>query len=182
MKIYTRGGDKGRTSLFSGGRVEKDDARIEALGSVDELVAALGVARASLREGAAEGSAAARIEALQTELYLLMADLASDAKGEARLSERAIAALEEAIDALDAELPPLTEFLVPGASPASAALHVARTVCRRAERRVRTAGREHDFPGAVPVYLNRLSDLLFVLARWVDRAEPAAGRTFKDNL
>jgi len=179
MKVYTRGGDKGRTSLFSGARVGKDDARIEALGTIDELVAVLGIAKAVPQ---LEDPAPQKLSAVQTELYLIMADLASDAAGEGRLSGDAIQSLEAAIDAMDTELPPLTEFIIPGASQASAALHHARTVCRRAERRVLAAAGSHELPPAVLPYLNRLSDLLFVMARWVDRNGAADARTFKENL
>ena len=178
MRIYTRGGDKGRTSLFTGGRVDKDDARIEALGSVDELVAVLGVAKAACTDHEAREW----LESVQTELYLVMADIAGGAGGDGRLAADAVERLELTIDRLDAELPPLTDFVIPGASPASAALHHARTICRRGERRVLTAGRESDQPANVAIYLNRLSDLLFVMARWVDRAEPGAARTFKEKL
>lgn len=178
VKVYTRGGDKGRTSLFSGARVAKDDARIEALGSIDELVAALGLARAAGGEDAARTA----LEEVQGELYLVMSDIAAGEAGAGRLPTDAAARLERAIDALDAELPPLTDFVIPGASSASAALHFARTVCRRAERRAGTAARSHEVPAQVPAYLNRLSDYLFVLARWVDRATPGAGRTFKERL
>ena len=176
MKIYTRGGDKGRTSLYSGRRVDKDDARIEALGDLDETVAVLGLAKLAAPE------AARRIEGFQTQLYLAMADIAADAPGEPRLPGDAAAALEAQIDTLDADLPALTDFVIPGASPASAALHHARTLARRAERRVRTAARAHDLPGGTAIYLNRLSDLLFVLARWVDRDGADSGTTFKERL
>lgn len=195
MKIYTRGGDKGRTSLFSGGRVDKDDTRIEALGSIDELVAALGLAKAVPD---VEAAARQQLEMLQTQLYLVMADIAAgvpDAAGDepggglaaepirdTRLPGDSAAQLEAAIDALEADLPPLADFVIPGASPASAALHLARTVCRRAERRVLSAAREHVVPVDVGIYLNRLSDLLFVLARWVDRETPGGGTTFKERL
>ena len=184
MKVYTRGGDKGRTSLFTGARVEKDDPRIEALGSIDELVAVLGIAKASSGSGDDGKAVRTRIEALQSQLYLVMADLASDAAAdaEARLPADAAAGIEAMIDTLDADLPALTDFVIPGASPISAALHHARTVCRRAERRVRSAASEHDLPPSVTIYLNRLSDLLFVLARWVDREAPGAGRTFRETL
>ena len=185
MKIYTRGGDKGQTSLFTGGRVDKVDTRIEALGSVDELVAVLGIAKAAVGIANAAGApepARQRIEALQAELYLAMADIAGNPGAAGRLAAAAIERLEQAIDTLDAELPPLTDFLIPGASPASAALHHARTVCRRAERRVLAAARENEQPANVAIYLNRLSDLLFVLARWVDRDEPDGGKTFKETL
>lgn len=189
MRIYTRGGDKGRTSLFSGARVAKDDARIEALGSLDELVAAMGLAKAT---PGIDPTAHARLEALQAELYLAMADLASDRAPEGGTGEAggmslpgdAVARLEAAIDAMDADLPPLTDFIIPGSSPVSAALHLARTVCRRAERRVQAAGCVHALPEAVPAYLNRLSDLLFVMARWTAREAPDGARDlrFKDRL
>jgi len=179
MKVYTRGGDKGRTSLFSGARVGKDDARIEALGAIDELVAVLGIAKAA--QGIGDG-AWQKLGALQTELYLVMADLASDAQGESRLPAEAVQRLEAAIDAMDAELPPLTDFIIPGTSQVSAALHHARTICRRAERRVLAAASAHELPRPVLPYLNRLSDLLFVMARWVDRDLAEGGRTFKENL
>jgi cob(I)alamin adenosyltransferase len=183
MRIYTRGGDKGRTSLFSGTRVEKDDPRIEALGSLDELVAVLGLAKAlATGQESERPSERAALEAVQTELYLVMADIAADSPGEPRLTADAAARLEREIDAYDAQLPALTEFLIPGATPLSAALHQARAVCRRAERRVRSAGREHALPASVVPYLNRLSDWIFVLSRWVDRAAAEGEATFKDKL
>lgn len=180
MRIYTRGGDKGRTSLFTGDRVAKDDARIEALGTIDELVAALGIAKSAAHPWT---RITAELERAQSRLYLAMADIAgSGTAGEDadEAARAAVAALEAEIDALDAELPPLADFVIPGTSPASAALHLARTVCRRAERRVLAASREHALPQAVGAWLNRLSDLLFVMARWVDREGPAP--TFKDAL
>jgi len=179
MKIYTRGGDKGRTSLFSGTRVEKDDARIEALGSLDELVAVLGVAKAV---PGTEPAVRQELETVQTELYLVMSDIAADAAGEPRLPVGATGRLELVIDRHDADLPALTDFVIPGASPGSAALHQARAVCRRAERRVRSAARDHAVPQEVIAYLNRLSDMLFVLSRWVDRDGRGAPRTFRENL
>ncbi len=177
MKIYTRGGDKGRTSLFSGARVAKDDSRIEALGAIDELVAALGLAKCAAHEWT---NITGQLEQAQSRLYLAMADIAGSAGSNKDTADAAVAALEADIDALDADLPPLADFVIPGTSPASAALHMARTICRRAERRVLAAAREHDVPSSVGVWLNRLSDLLFVMARWVDREGPAP--TFKDSL
>ena len=190
MKIYTRGGDKGRTSLFTGGRVVKDDARIEALGAVDELVAALGMAKSAASSQARILDA---VEQAQTRLYLLMAGIAGSpgSPGEDSQADEtqtddkddnkaAIEAIEGLIDALDADLPPLSDFVIPGTSPASATLHLARAICRRAERRVLAAARDHAIPGTIITYLNRLSDLLFVMARWVDRQEDAA--TFKQRL
>jgi cob(I)alamin adenosyltransferase len=180
VKIYTRKGDAGETSLFSGERVAKDEPRMEALGAVDELVAWLGVARAELADEALNG----KVAAIQTELYLLLTELATS--GPARMSLPADAAqkLEPSIDALDAALPPLKDFVMPGQSRASAALHVARTVCRRAERRVIAAGRAAPVPAHAVVYLNRLSDLLFVMARAADHGAGGGGgdRTFKSAL
>ena len=179
MKVYTRGGDKGRTSLFTGERVAKDEARIEALGSVDELVAVLGLAKVA---PGCDETTHRRLEGLQTELYLAMADIAGEAGADSRLPADAVALLESLIDQMDEDLPQLRDFVIPGATPASAALHHARTVCRRAERRVTAVA--HDFPLApiLPAYLNRMADLLFTMARWVDRADPGAGRTFKEKL
>lgn len=178
MKIYTRGGDQGQTSLFSGARVGKDDARIEALGAIDELVAALGLAKAAAGADEVHGP----IEDVQRKLYLVMSDIAAGEPGAGRLPGGAVGRLEAAIDAADAQLPALTDFLIPGASPGSAALHLARTVCRRAERRCGSAARDHAIPAPVPAYLNRLSDYLFVLARWVDREVPGGASIFKERL
>mgnify|MGYP002779827396 CR=1 FL=1 len=179
MKIYTRGGDNARTSLFTGERVSKEEARIEALGSLDELVAALGLAKVA---EAAPATLRAELEGLQTALYLVMADIAGEPGGAGRLPTDAVADMEALIDRLDADLPPLRDFVIPGMSPASAALHLARTVCRRAERRVASVAGVHALPASVAAYLNRMSDLLFTMARWVDRAQGADERTFKERL
>lgn len=179
MKVYTRGGDKGRTSLFTGERVDKNEARIEALGSLDELVAALGMAKVA---PGCDGELNRMLENLQTELYLAMSDIAGEATGDSRLPGDAVALLESQIDRMDEDLPPLRDFVIPGASPASAALHHARTVCRRAERRVATVSREFTVPAMILAYVNRLADLLFTMARWVDREDPEAGKTFKETL
>jgi cob(I)alamin adenosyltransferase len=178
MKIYTRGGDSGETRLFSGKRVNKDEARIEALGALDELVSAMGLAKAA----GIEAEAVALLDDLQTELYLVMADVAGEARGEGRLRSDAVARLEAHIDRMDADLPELTDFVIPGGAPGSAALHLARTICRRAERRAVSVLREGGLPGRVAAYLNRLSDLLFTLARWVERGAPEAQKTFKQRL
>ena len=175
MRIYTRGGDKGRTSLFSGERVDKHALRIEALGDVDELVAVLGLAKLQI----AEDDLRERIAAAQGELYLAMADIATAGAETSRLPDDCVAQLESAIDAMDGALPPLTEFLIPGTTPASAALHHARTICRRAERSVVALARAESVPDPLPAWLNRLADWLFVLARWVDRAGEGADVTFK---
>lgn len=179
MKVYTRGGDKGRTSLFTGERVDKSEARIEALGSIDELVAALGLAKVA---PGCDRETQRRLESLQTELYLAMADIAGETTDESRLPSDAVALLESQIDQMDEVLPPLRDFVIPGATPASAALHHARTVCRRAERRVAIVSREFGIPAMILAYINRMADLLFTMARWVDRDDPEAGKTFKETL
>jgi cob(I)alamin adenosyltransferase len=161
-RIYTRGGDAGETSLGSGERVPKDDPRIEAYGDVDELNALLGLALA-------RGAPADPLGRIQNDLFDVGADLAvplSDTKRERlRVTAEQVAWLEERCDAANAELEPLRSFVLPGGAETAALLHLARTVCRRAERRVVTlAGREEVNPQAL-AYLNRLSDLLFILAR-----------------
>lgn len=167
VPIYTGGGDRGETGLFGGGRVSKDDLRVEAYGAVDELNASLGLARAT----GLPGEIGALVARIQEELFVLGADLATppDATVRAdrvvRLKAGAAKALEPVIDRLDAALPPLRTFILPGGSPAGAALHLARTVCRRAERRVVTLARASGVSPEAIVYLNRLSDLLFVMAR-----------------
>ena len=170
MKIYTRGGDAGRTALLGGGRVGKDHPRVEAYGTVDELNAVLGESLARLQDPASRE----RLSRIQHDLFTLGAILAA-VPGEdgaplpgrpPELPEERVAEMEAWIDEADAVLPPLRAFVLPGGSPGAAALHVARTVCRRAERRVvgaRSAG--EAVPEAVVAYLNRLGDLLFVLAR-----------------
>ena len=162
-KIYTRGGDKGETSLGDGSRVSKLDGRIEAFGAVDELNAALGVVLAG--ELPAElRDALARV---QNELFDLGADLSVPAgvDGRLRVEQSMVDRLERDCDRFNAELPELRSFVLPGGTEAAARLHVARTLCRRAERDVLRAAAEHEVGPLVAVYLNRLSDLLFVLAR-----------------
>ncbi len=165
MKLYTRTGDNGETSLFDGTRVAKHDPRVDAYGEVDETNAWLGLARASnLDSGLADD-----IVRLQRDLFALGAQLAdpadkiADRVTKATLGDGDVERLEQLIDRLEAELPPLRRFILAGGTPAGAALHVARTVCRRAERRIVALQ-----PAVDPVlirYVNRLSDLLFVLAR-----------------
>ncbi len=172
-KLYTRSGDAGQTALFGGGRVPKDHPRVEAYGCVDELNSTLGVAAAFLRQ---RGLVAA-LQGVQNELFNIGSELASERGGRAadtgRLflePEAKIAALERLIDDYDARLPPLRTFILPSGSQAGALLHLSRTVCRRAERAaVRLASAEPVNP-AILAYLNRLSDLLFVLARYVNKA------------
>ena len=168
MKIYTRTGDTGETSLFDGTRARKDDPRVDAYGEVDELNAWLGLVRAS----SAGAPVDAELAAIQRDLFALGAQLADPADKlaarvtKAIVSDAEVARLEQTIDRLDAALPPLRRFVLAGGTPAGAALHVARTVCRRAERRIVALD-----PPVDPVlvrYINRLSDLLFVLARAVN--------------
>ena len=168
-RIYTRAGDAGSTRLATGQTVSKADRRVEAYGSVDETNACLGVARVHTAGDAAFDAILARI---QNELFDLGADLAQPAKpGEAegsvlRILDSQVARLENEIDALNGELPPLASFVLPGGTAAAAALHLARTVCRRAEREaVRLVEAGEPVSGPALRYLNRLSDLLFVAAR-----------------
>ncbi|GAC1513976.1 MAG: cob(I)yrinic acid a,c-diamide adenosyltransferase [Gemmatimonadaceae bacterium] len=172
LKIYTKTGDTGSTGLFGGGRVQKDDLRVEAYGDVDELNAAIGMARAlELMPRVDEV-----LVPLQRDLFSIGALLATpepdkmrDQLAKARIDDGRIAQLERAIDAGERELEPLTAFILPGGTSKAAALHVARTVCRRAERRAVALDRTTPLPPLVIVYLNRLSDLLFVLARVSNR-------------
>ena len=168
MKIYTKTGDRGETSLFGGGRAPKDALRIEAYGTVDELNAFLGLA---VRH-CTSADLTSRLERVQGELFQVGADLATplDAKTNyiTRLDEAPIQRLEAEIDEWEAILPPLTSFILPGGSETGAVLHIARTVCRRAERRAVALARAEDINPHVLVYLNRLGDWLFVLARLVN--------------
>lgn len=166
MKIYTRTGDDGTTGLFGGSRVQKDDLRVEAYGTVDELNACLGMARAE--------SLSAELDAilarLQSDLLVLGSELACTPGHEARLpvtllSESDVKRLESAIDTAEIALPALRSFILPGGTRAAASLHLARTIARRAERCVLRAHRQTPVRTLLLVYLNRLSDLLFVLAR-----------------
>jgi len=167
MRIYTKTGDSGETGLFGGGRVRKSHPRVEAYGEVDELNAVLGWALTQL----ADATIAERLSAVQPDLFALGAHLATDVPEGRRgpklppLPEPGIALLEQWIDEAEASLPALTSFIMPGGSAGGAALHVARTVCRRAERRVVELAAGDDVAPMIPIYLNRLSDLLFVWAR-----------------
>src|SRR5205809_2907384 len=163
VKIYTKTGDSGETGLFGGGRVPKDHLRVRAYGEVDELNAALGFA-ATLEPVPFESSL---LQAIQRDLFTMGAELASKDPGKLRevLEAADVGALEKVIDRYEAGLTPLKNFILPGGAPKAAALHVARTVCRRAERRVVELGNETEIPPLVVIYLNRLSDLLFTLAR-----------------
>lgn len=168
MKIYTRTGDSGETGLFGGGRVSKHHHRVSAYGDVDELNSVLGVVRATEPTGFHD----ALFESIQRDLFSIGGHLATPdpekvekALEKASLSEARITEFEQAIDAADERLTPLRAFVLPGGSPKAAALHLARTVCRRAERSVVALAHEESVPELFLVYLNRLSDLLFTLAR-----------------
>ena len=168
MRIYTRTGDDGETGLFGGGRVAKDNARVAAYGDVDELNSALGVARA-MEPGAMFDP---ELEAIQRDLFAIGGHLATPdpekvraALEKANLSSSRIQEFETAMDAADTELPPLRAFVLPAGTSKAAALHLARTVCRRAERSVVSLARQQPVPELFLVYLNRLSDYLFTLAR-----------------
>jgi cob(I)alamin adenosyltransferase len=169
VKIYTRTGDDGRTGVLGPGRWSKADPRIEAYGTVDELNAVLGVARAT--EGG--DALASDLDAIQRRLFVVGAELATpDPAALAKLRRVAdadVAALEAVIDRLEGDLTPLVRFIVPGGSPLAAQLHAARTVCRRAERRVVALGEATAIEPRLVRYLNRLADLLFVMARWGNR-------------
>jgi cob(I)alamin adenosyltransferase len=166
MKIYTKTGDRGETGLFGGGRVPKDDARVDSYGEVDELNAAVGLARSLIQHAELDKLC----QAIQDELFTVGAVLATPqgSKADAQIPHvrpEWSAAMEAQMDLFEKELPPLTSFVLPGGSQAASALHVARTVCRRAERRVVPLARAGTVSTEVVVYLNRLSDYLFTLAR-----------------
>lgn len=175
MKIYTKTGDDGTTGLLGARRVPKDDLRIEAYGTVDELNAVLGVARAQRLDPATD----AFLGRVQDELFAVgsaLADPNPAGKFQGSVSAAHVAGLEQEIDALEDGLPQLTQFILPGGAPAAAQLHLARTVCRRAERavvRLRRQPGEH-VPAEITVYLNRLSDALFVAARAVNHRAAVA--------
>jgi len=164
MKIYTKTGDSGETGLWGGLRIAKDAARVQAYGTVDECNATIGVARASGLEAGLD----AILAHIQDQLFVVGADLATpgESANVPRIGIEEIAFLEQSIDALEEQLEPLKQFILPGGTPAAAQLHLARTVCRRAERCVVSLARqEQALNEQVGMYLNRLSDCLFVLAR-----------------
>ena len=170
-RVYTKGGDKGETSLIGGARVSKADPRLECYGTVDEINATLGLVRTALESSAAGPHLIPIIHRVQNELFNLGAELAApDPERRAklpRIEERHVLGLERDIDAVNDELPALTSFVLPGGGPSSAAFHLARTVCRRCERLVVALSEAEDIGGELPVqYLNRLSDALFVWGRW----------------
>ena len=170
--IYTRTGDDGTTGLFGGDRVGKANPRIEAYGTVDEVNSAVGLARAHLRDAPGFERLDPVLADVQDGLFVLGADLATppDAKPVVpRIDGAHTKGIETHIDAFQDDLPELKTFILPGGTPAAAALHTARTVCRRAERRVVQAGASTPVNEQATIYLNRLSDLLFVTARWANR-------------
>jgi cob(I)alamin adenosyltransferase len=170
MKIYTRTGDSGETSLFAGGRTSKDNPRLHAYGTVDELNSVLGL---SIAQGLTP-KIVARMRIIQNELFIVGADLATPQDAEAkwltRLTEEPVTRLEHEIDEMDGQLPGLKNFILPGGTPAAATLHVARTVCRRAERWIVAVSEDEEINPCVLHYINRLSDWLFTAARYENLA------------
>lgn len=168
MKIYTRAGDRGESRLFGGTRVKKSAARLHAYGTVDELNAVLGLL---LSHEWLPAEMRSQIERIQSDLFIVGADLATQLTSTAktgRIGSAPTTLLEQWIDAMEATLPPLSSFIVPGGSIESSTLHVARTVCRRAERWIVTLGQEEPLSKHLLPYINRLSDYLFVAARCVN--------------
>jgi len=176
MKIYTRRGDSGETDLFGSGRVPKDHLRVEAYGAVDELNATLGLCAAATPEAELREF----VQSLQCGLFELGSYLATpearhrESMGMHEPSAAAITALETRIDGFEAELPPLERFVLPGGTNSAAAFHLARTVCRRAERHAVALDRAESLAPSAVKYLNRLSDLLFVMSRWENRTKGVA--------
>lgn len=181
MKIYTKTGDGGETALLGGGRVPKHHERVVAYGEVDELNCAIGAALAV----APVEMEAELLEQIQRGLFAIGGQLASPdpskverALAKANIDAEAIARMEETIDRAEAELPALASFILPGGTPKAAAFHLARTVCRRAERHVVALHEHQPVPAIILVYLNRLSDLLFTLARFANHRAGVADRTW----
>ena len=173
-RLYTRSGDTGQTALFGGGRVPKDHPRVEAYGCVDELNATLGVTVSFLKQR----RLTAGLPGIQNELFNIGSELTSETSANRaaeagrlfREPEARIAALERLIDEYDAKVPPLSTFVLPSGTQAGALLHLARTVCRRTERAIVRLASEEPVNPAILKYINRLSDLLFVLSRYVNKA------------
>jgi len=168
-RIYTRTGDKGETGLFGGGRVPKDSVRVEAYGSVDELNSVLGV----LRSFVADKELDSILREIQNDLFVVGGDLATIRKDQkiAHTSAERVLELERTIDRYERELPPLSSFIFPGGSITGAVLHFARAVTRRAERQIVRLARSEEINDQIIPYINRLSDLLFVLARAANRRD-----------
>jgi cob(I)alamin adenosyltransferase len=181
MKIYTKTGDSGSTGLFGGGRVPKDHPRVAAYGDVDELNSCIGVARATAPVQFFD----AVLESIQRDLFAIGGHLATPdpakverALEKAELSGARVEAFERLMDDADRELPPLRAFVLPAGTPKAAALHLARTICRRAERSAVHLSHESEVPALFVVYLNRLSDLLFTLARLANHRDGAGDVTW----
>ena len=181
MKVYTRTGDSGQTGLFGGGRVPKDHPRVAAYGDVDELNSSIGVVRATAPVQFHDEL----FESVQRDLFAIGGHLAtpdpvkvSRALEKAELAAARVEAFERIMDEADGELPPLRAFVLPAGTPKAAALHLARTVCRRAERSVVHLSHESEVPALFIVYLNRLSDLLFTLARLANHRDGAGDVTW----
>ena len=182
-KIYTKTGDDGTTALGGGQRVEKDSLRIETFGTVDELNAQIGVAIAS----GLEASLTEHLTRVQNELFHLGSDLCvleadKAARPVPRIEEKHVRALETEMDRMTEALGPLTNFILPGGSLGAGNLHVARTVCRRAERLAVALAREEAIGPFVVKYLNRLSDALFVMSRWENRHRGVPDVTWNSRL
>jgi cob(I)alamin adenosyltransferase len=188
-RIYTKGGDKGVTSLAGGQRVPKDSPRIEAYGTVDELSAFVGLAWVSCDEGAEKAPRLRELSAIlrrvQHELFNLgsiLSTLPADVHPkQARVTDAEAQQLEREIDAMNAELAPLRSFVLPGGTRLNAELHAARTVCRRAERLLVSVARQEEVPAEAIRYLNRLSDALFVWSRWVNHVLEVAEVLWEPN-
>ena len=184
-RIYTKGGDAGQTSLAGGQRVSKDDPRIEAYGTVDELNATLALAEVSCQNEPRLSDLASILRRVQHELFNLGSILATKPEDvhpkQARVTDAEVSQLEREIDAMNAELPPLRSFVLPGGTRVNAELHLARTVCRRAERALVTLSRREEVPPETVRYLNRLSDALFVFSRWSSKALGVAEVLWEPN-
>jgi cob(I)alamin adenosyltransferase len=178
VKIYTRKGDEGQTGIWGGVRLAKDETRMEVIGSVDELNAAIGFAAAAVQQAGCFGDGdpvPGLLESVQQDLLVAGTELMAPSregsgKDLPRLADADIARLEAAIDDLTARLPELRNFILPGGTETAARLHLARAVCRRAERRLTTLRRNEDVSPDVCAYLNRLGDVLFILARYANHA------------
>jgi cob(I)alamin adenosyltransferase len=180
MKIYTKKGDTGETSLFGGDRVSKSSERIEAYGTVDELNSVIGLAAS--HSLSPKGTVLSnRVQEL---LFVLGADLATPMNTKARINridQKDVGYLEEAIDGMQKELEPLKNFILPGGSQAGATLHLARTICRRAERAVVACSKKEEVSDASIIFMNRLSDFLFVLARYENKYAGTPEETWKPD-
>lgn len=183
-KLYTGSGDTGETSLFGGGTVRKNHPRVEAFGVVDELNSAIGVARSFLEDQ----ELSLLLATVQNRLFNLSAELATEVEvGKApalpgRITAEDVSWLQSKIDSFDAQLPPLKEFIIPGGTRAASLIHLARAICRRAERAVVALGTEPDSEAQLVPFLNRLSDLLFALARYVNfRSQATEERWVKEG-